>query len=137
MKYLSHYMEQGQTDAFNKFGAFFAFGNKQFEEKRKENVTYVNMGAGLLCPKENASLLNAELDSIYTNAIKQDVHENGAAKIIEREYFNHETQLTGDKSGMISAICGHVEMFSDLFTKELINQVSKDCFNLAVENDWF
>lgn len=137
MKYLSNYMEQAQTDAFEKFGAFFAFGSEQFKEKQKQGVEYVNMGYGLICPKENAKQLNDTLDSIYIEAVKLDVSENGAAKIIEREYFNHETQLTGDKSSMLAAISGHVEQFPELFTPELIAQTCKDCFSLAVKNDWF
>jgi hypothetical protein len=137
MKYLSDYMEQAQTEAFNKFGAFFAFGNKQFEEKRKPDVQYVSMGAGLICPKESAKLLADALENIYQEAIKADVEENGAEKIIEREYFNHETQLTGDTYTMMGAISGHIEAFPELFTPELIHSTCKKCFDLAVENDWF
>lgn len=130
-------MESAQSAAFEKHGAFFAFGNKQFEEKAKPELTYTNMGSGLICPKENAKALMDELDSIYEAAVKQDVEENGAEKIIEREYFNHETQLTGDLTDMLGAISGHREQFPELFTDELIKTVSKKCFDLAVENDWF
>lgn len=137
MKYLSDYMESAQSDAFTKHGAFFAFGNKQFEEKQVPGVTYVNMGAGLICPKENTQLLTADLNNIYEAAIKQDVEENGAQKIIEREYFNHETQLTGDWSSMLGAISGHRKAFPELFTPELIESTAKACFDLAVVNDWF
>ncbi len=137
MKYLSDYMEQAQTEAFNKFGAFFANGNKQFDEKRKPDVQYVSMGAGLICPKESAKLLADALENIYQEAIKADVEENGAEKIIEREYFNHETQLTGNTYTMMEALSGHFAAFPELFTKELIHSTCRGCFALAVENDWF
>jgi len=137
MKYLSDYMNQAQTEAFNKFGAFFAFGSKQFEEKCKPGVRYVDMGAGLVCPKESAKLLNDALENIYQQAIKADVSENGAAKIVEREYFNHETQLTGDTFTMMEALSGHIEAFPELFTQELIHSTCRSCFALAVKHDWF
>ncbi|WP_458860906.1 DUF7659 family protein, partial [Vibrio parahaemolyticus] len=31
MKYLTDYTSEKQTQAFNEFGAFFAFSNKQFD----------------------------------------------------------------------------------------------------------
>lgn len=43
-------------------GAFFAFSDKQFNEQKQEGIKYVSMGAGLICPKENADKLNKELD---------------------------------------------------------------------------
>lgn len=137
MKYLSDYMRQAQTETFNKYGAFFAFSKKQFDESKKENMKYVSMGSGLICPKENTKKLVSELDKIYLDAIKLDVKENGAEKIIEREYFNYECQLTMDVSSALSSISGHKKEFPKLFTEELINATFKKCFGLAVENDWF
>jgi hypothetical protein len=137
MKYLSDYTEQAQTLTFERHGAFFAFGQKQFNEKRREGVKYVNMGAGLLCPDENVAQLIEELDAVYKDAIRLDVSENGAEKIIEREYFNHETQLTGDKTAMLDSLVLHIEQFPELFTDEAIKLVSRKCHALAVENDWF
>ena len=51
MKYLSDYMEEKQTALFNRTGTFFAFSQKQFEEGRKDNVKYVNLGQGMLTEK--------------------------------------------------------------------------------------
>lgn len=51
--------------------AFFAFSTKQFEEAKKPDIKYVSMGAGLICPKENARKLNTELNE----AIKLDRKE--------------------------------------------------------------
>ena len=137
MKYLSDYMNEKQTAAFEKAGAFFAFGNEQFAEKRKEGVDYVNMGAGLICPKENANKLHEELKTIYIEAIKEDVAENGAKAIIEREYFNHETQITGDNSGVIDLMEDYKKQFPEQFTDEIILSTCKDCFRQAVINGWF
>jgi hypothetical protein len=95
MKYLSDYMEARQTEALNKAGAFFAFSRDQFDKAKKEGVTYVNCGMGMLCPKENASELLKGLDEIYTSSIKQDIEENGLTAIIKRELNNHECYYSG------------------------------------------
>jgi hypothetical protein len=97
-KYLSEYMEEAQTQAFDKYGAFFAFNKKQLDEKKQEGVQYVNLGGGLICPKESALALHKELDEIYKDSIKQDLAENGVEGVIKRELSNHECYYTGDVS---------------------------------------
>jgi hypothetical protein len=47
---------------FSDYGAFFAFGDKQFNEQKKEGVKYVSMGAGLICPKSEASTIMKKFD---------------------------------------------------------------------------
>lgn len=96
MKTLSNYMQEKQTQLFNKTGAFFAFGDSQFEEKRQKNVIYVSLGAGLICPKDKAKYINEQLDKIYHDSINQDIEENGLEKIILRELFNYECFYTGN-----------------------------------------
>ncbi len=137
MKYLSEYMEEKQTALFNQTGSFFAFGNKQFDEQKKEGVNYISMGSGLICPKENAKILSDGLDLIYIEAIREDVNENGAKAVIEREYFNHETQLTGDNLQIVAMMLPYRTQFPDQFTDEIILSVCRKCFKKAVENDWF
>lgn len=94
MKYLSNYMEEKQTAAFNDAGAFFAFSTKQFEESKKEGINYMNVGSGLICPEDKARELIARLELIHKEAIKQDIEENGIENIIERELHNHEAGYT-------------------------------------------
>lgn len=130
-------MEEAQTAAFTKAGAFFAFGQKQVEEKQVPGIKYARVGAGLICPSANADELMKDLDAAYKNGIEQDVAENGAAGIIEREYFNHECQLTSDTETAKDAIEGHILAFPELFTDELILKTYRNCFTKAVDNDWF
>jgi hypothetical protein len=137
MKYLSEYMEDAQTRAFNKYGAFWAFGTKQFEERRQPEVNYCNMGAGLICPVETAQNLADELRLIHRAAIVQDVEENGARGIISREYFNYETQVTCDRTNLMESMEKYMEIFPEQFTQELIDEVCKECFKQAIDNDWF
>lgn len=137
MKYLSHYTGTSQTELFNKTGSFFAFSDAQFYEKMDRNLKYKSLGSGLICPAENVVELLEGLENIRNLGIKKDVEENGVKKIIEREYFNYETQITGDKSDVLSALEEYKKLFPNLFTEELIKETCKDCYNLAVENDWF
>lgn len=44
-----------------KYGAFWAFGNKQFEEQRQEGVQYCQLYTGLICPVDNHKALAADL----------------------------------------------------------------------------
>ena len=96
MKYLSDYMEEKQTALFNKTGTIFAFSQKQFEEGRKDNVKYVNLGQGMLAPDENYIEVIETLKKIYKDSIQQDLKENGKDKIILRELLNHEAYYVGN-----------------------------------------
>ena len=96
MKFLQDYVEKEQSKLFKECNAFFAFSNKQFEEGKKENVTYVRMGGGMFCNKEHVEKLINELDEIYNKGIQQDLEENGKRNIIVRELANHEAYYTYD-----------------------------------------
>lgn len=114
MKYLSDYMRDAQTELLNKLGAFFAFGDEQFKEKRVEGVEYQQMASGLIVPKENALAVWEGFETILNNAIAQDIAENGKEAIIRRELFNHECFLDGEIARAIDAL----EMYK--FPKEEI-----------------
>ena len=96
MKYLSDYMGEKQTALFNKTGTIFAFSQKQFEEGRKDNVKYVNLGQGMLAPDENYIEVIETLKKIYKDSIQQDLKENGKDKVILRELLNHEAFYVGN-----------------------------------------
>ena len=96
MKYLSDYMEAKQNKLFNRTGTIFAFSQKQFEEGRKDNVKYVNLGQGMLTEKPFVKEVINGLDKIYKDSIKQDIKENGKDKIILRELQNHEAFYVGN-----------------------------------------
>ena len=137
MKYLSDYTERSQTKLFERTGSFFAFGNKQFKEAAKDGVKYVSMGHGLICPENNVQALIEGLNNIQDAAIRQDVEENNVHAIIEREYFNYESQVSMDTSNAMAALEGHKRVYPELFTDDLISKVFHKCFLKAVENDWF
>lgn len=63
-------------DIIKQNGAFFAFGNKQFDEQKVAGVKYVSMGNGFICPKENADKLNREINQ----AVKEQRAEEKAKR---------------------------------------------------------
>lgn len=96
MKYLSDYMNDKQSVLFSKTGTFFAFSNKQYKEKAKKGVKYVNMGNGMITEKANVEKLINGLYLIYKEAIQEDLKENGKEAIILRELENHECFYVGN-----------------------------------------
>lgn len=47
--------------AMKKHGAFFAFGDKQFEERKVDGVKYASLGMGIICPVDNYKELVKDL----------------------------------------------------------------------------
>jgi len=137
MKYLSDYMQDAQTALFNELGSFFAFSMEQYNEKAKEGVKYTNMAGGLICPSENVDRMIEGLETIANKAVDQDIKENGPTAIIQREYFNHECQITSDTSDAVEALSTHIERHPEKFTPEQIKATFNKCFELAVKEDWF
>ena len=131
MKYLNDYMNNKQTEAFTKYGAFFAFSDKQFDEKKIEGVKYASMGAGMIAPNENTKQLSKALKDIYDDAIQQDITENGVKAIIHRELGNHECQITMDYDDVIDKLKPY------RITKEQIASEWAEFWNICVENDYF
>ena len=95
MKYLTEYFDAEFSALLKEVGAFYAFSGKQFDESSKAGVQYSNLSTGLICPKGKEKYLLDNMYKIVQNAIVKDYEENGI-KIIEREYFNHETQISMD-----------------------------------------
>ena len=98
MKSLSDYVEQAQTDIFEENGAFFAFGDKQFEEKKVEGVKYVSIGMGLIAPKENADKMMKDLSDTHEKGVALRLEEYGMSKIAQYELGNYECQISMDYS---------------------------------------
>ena len=117
MKHLQNYIEQGQTEAFEKHGAFFAFSKAQLAEQREEGVAYQSIGNGLICPTHNVNDLIDDLDLVHSRGIKQDIAENGLSRIIQRELANHEAQITYDLEDTKRALEGY-PIDDELLAKE-------------------
>ena len=117
MKYLCTYMEDKQTALFEETNTFFAFSQKQFNEGKKEGITYINMGAGMLTDKRYVKKLIEGLEKIYKDSIQEDIKENGINAIIKRELANHEAWYTMD----IQDTCDKLEDYP--ITKKQIKEI--------------
>lgn len=104
MKYLNDYTESETTKVLNATGAFFAFSKEQFYEQKTDGVRYVNLGAGMVAPKEYAGRLVEALGRIHSAGIAADIKENGIKAVIRRELFNHECFLTMDINDCCDAL---------------------------------
>ena len=113
MKYLSDYMEAKQNELFQRTGTFFAFSQKQFEEGRKDNVKYVDMGQGMITEKPFVEEVINELDKIHKEAMVQDIKENGIQGVIQRELENYETYYTNDLEPAMDALESYPEITQD------------------------
>ena len=130
MRYLSHYTEIAQTKALNDNGAFFAFSNEQYTKAKIDNVEYVSLGSGLVCPKANVKSLLASMDTAHAEGIKADIADNGIKAIIHRELGNYETQLTGDLSDALASLSGYG------VTVERVEDEYKEFYADCVANDY-
>ena len=104
MKYLTDYTEEAQTFALKKAGAFFAFTTESFNIQRDKARKYVNLGSGLICPKDTFKQLDADLGVIVEQGIQLDMSENWRNDIIKRELANHECVYTGSPNRAIEAL---------------------------------
>lgn len=138
MKHLSYYIDQLKGENFiEKHGAFYAFSAEQFKQQAQKGRQYVQIGAGLICPKDTAAALVEEFNEIHRRAMAQDLRENGAEGIVEREYFNYECQISIDLTDFNDALAPYKEAFPKLFPDAMISRVANACYEKAVRNDWF
>jgi hypothetical protein len=120
-----------QTILFNETGSFFAFSNKQLDEKKKEGVVYTNLGAGLICPKGKASFVFEMLEKIEKEEISNRVKNGSLEGIIEQAFYNYETNYTCDETDARDSLAGYIEHFPKLFTEKLITAVFKKCYRTS------
>lgn len=123
--YLSEIIGDKQSACFRKHGAFFAFGDKQFEEQKDPNIPldqYCNTIGGLVCPKENAEQMLKELQEITTAGIKEDIEMHGINGVIVRELNNHEAYYTGNIESTVDALAGYPEIDAELIANVFRNK---------------
>src|SRR5690606_17950952 len=120
------------TELFKNNGAFFAYSNKQFNEQKKEGIQYINILAGLMAPKDKAKFILSEMERLYDESVIEHVKNETAEKIISYEYFNHETQLTGETNSIVDLFTEYTRLFPIEFSKENILKECDKCYKLAI-----
>ena len=131
MKSSSDYTQDKTSALFSRLGVFFAFSSEQFEKSQVKDVVYINMGAGMVCPKENVKELTDEFQKIIKEGREEDLSENGRVGIIHRVLANYETQITGDIGDTVDAL----EDYG--ITREEIQAEYQSFYQKCVDNDWF
>lgn len=119
------------TEALARAGAFFAFSNEQFDAEAKDGVEYVSLGSGLICPRDTAAQLFADLDVINQEKIKWEIEQNGKKDIIWYELGNHECQIGMDYSNVVDKLKPYG------ITEDDIKAEWRDYFQMCVDNDYF
>lgn len=125
MKAQHEYSENALSQLWQETGCFFAFGEKQFSEKKQDCVTYIHIFAGLLCPKDKENEVVTRMNNIATEAIELDMSENGKEAVIIRELYNHEAFYTWDIESTFDALAGYPITLEDVqavFDKEAAKQ---------------
>lgn len=130
-------IETVQSLLFAKYGVIFAFSQSQFDEQEQKGVKYSKCGMGMFMPSVNVEAFFKELEALHVAERGRLVKELGPNGVIEKEYFNYETQITGDVNSLIENLEPYIKQFPELFTEIRILDVSKKCMAKAIENDWF
>ena len=123
--------DKEQTAIFEKHGAFFAFGTKQFDEQKKAGVTYCHLFAGLLAPKENCDQRMADLDALQNEMKAQTRAAHTVKELVMYELANHECHYAGDHTSALPALAA-----LDI-TEEQVKAHWAEFYNNCIENDLF
>jgi len=119
------------TVIMKKFGAFFAFSKKQFEERADPNLEYATMGSGMITPKENARSMMDEMNAAFDEHVKQTLSEHSVDKLIDHELANYECQIVNDWSDAADAL----KPFG--IKPEQVKARFPAYMQKCIDNDWF
>ena len=133
ISYFTNILIQGNNMSmdFEQFGAFFAFSNKQYEEKAELDITYVQLVHGLICPKENADACLDYMQNYSENRIKKDKEKHTTKEIMWREFANYECQIVMSVEDALPTLLEYG------YTKDEIDKEYSAYFAMCVEKDLF
>lgn len=124
-------LQDRQTEIFDKYGVFFAFSQRQYNEKAVQGVDYTSLGAGMVAPKKNATDIINALESVHNDHVKADLAEHGKKAIIHRELANYEAQITYEIDDTVDAL----ECYG--ITRDEIQKEFKSYMDYCIEHDLF
>lgn len=121
-------MEKEKEFDFDKYGAFFAFGEEQLLAGIKKHGgkrdDYVSVGAGLVAKKENWKQMSDDMDLHYESNKKKRLKKHGLEAIIKYELCNHEAYYTGDITDALEVLMEYgatTEQVVQVYKKEKHN----------------
>ncbi|MFV0536825.1 MAG: hypothetical protein ACK5M3_05555 [Dysgonomonas sp.] len=86
--------EDKMSKMFSDLGIFFAFSNEQLVAGRKEGVTYVNAGAGMIIPKDNVEEFKKRHIQLFDEMEREYAENVPMDDYILYELNNHEAFYT-------------------------------------------
>ena len=129
---MKHYnTEKAQTAIFEKFGAFFAFSDDQFNAKKVEGVEYCDAGAGLIAPVGNSSKIWEEIENIQKIKVAWELENNTRQDIIWYNFGNFECQISMDYLDAVDSLS-----FYGITEKE-VDDSWPAYFQMRIDNDHF
>ena len=117
MKYLQDYINEAQTELFDKYGVFFAFSDEQWDDQvnpKLNKADHCYLTAGMYCPKANVEDFLTDHAKVVAQGRHNDIAENGLQAIIRRELNNYECYYTGDAEDAIEALKGYPVTTEDI-----------------------
>ena len=93
-----------QSALFNKYNVFFAFSQKQFDEKAVKGVKYCHINLGAICPKDNVDQFLKEFGELQEAFTTEILADNSKYDIINYELHNHECFYTGSIEDALDAL---------------------------------
>jgi len=104
------------SNVLTKHGAFWAFSNEQVRTNPLYNkdVKYVSMGAGLICPKEQAKSLDKAITALNKLCTAKRLKTEGLDGIILYELQNHECFWKGDYDDVIELLAEYGASEADI-----------------------
>lgn len=124
---LNEYQENKMTELFNRFGIFFAFSTKQFEESKKQGVEYVSLGMGMIVPKENVKPYMEQFQQLCKELENKYQEQVPLEDYISYQLSNHEAFYTYDIEPTLEAVR---QMYPNCTEEEVQNVFSKECDKL-------
>ena len=116
----------------NKYHAFFAFSNQQFDEQATKCFIYARLPHGMFAPKAYANSVISEVLAAYDEARKAVQSQESKKDRIWYEFANHECQISMDYSDALAALLA----FDDI-TEQDVHDQWPAYFNHCVDNDYF
>ena len=131
VKSLNKYTDELQSVLFDENGAFFAFSDSQFDESKVDGVKYVGVGAGLICPIDNAKTVIEGVNNIHEKGVKMRLKDYSLSRIIQYELANHECQISMDYEAAFDVLKDYG------VDQEMMDKEWKIYWEHCVKNDLF
>jgi len=97
-------LDEQITKIMHDKGAFFAFGDKQFNEQKVDGVQYISLHSGMIVPKDNAEDVVSEIKLASAAHTERVLAQYSPEELIDYELGNHECHISGDIDDAASAL---------------------------------